>query len=87
MSALLSFFLFCLLIIVVSVLYVGIAVYRKYRQLTDVFRRNTNNERNYRHVVTKMLSSTAETPKPNNRKSFPTTKGNMLTTKKNKNCK
>ena len=48
MSALLSFFLFCLLIIVVSVLYVGIAVYRKYRQLTDVFRRNTNNERNYR---------------------------------------
>lgn len=48
MSALLSFFLFCLLIIVVSVLYVGIAVYRKYRQLTDVFRCNTNNERNYR---------------------------------------
>lgn len=48
MSTLLSFFLFCLLIIVVSVLYVGIAVYRKYRQLTDVFRRNTNNERNYR---------------------------------------
>ena len=48
MSALLSFFLFCLLIIVVSVLYVGIAVYRTYRQLTDVFRRNTNNERNYR---------------------------------------
>ena len=48
MSALLSFFLFCLLIIVVSVLYVGIAVYRKYRKLTDVFRRNTNNERNYR---------------------------------------
>lgn len=48
MSVLLSFFLFCLLIIVVSVLYVGIAVYRKYRQLTDVFRRNTNNERNYR---------------------------------------
>lgn len=48
MSALLSFFLFCLLFIVVSVLYVGIAVYRKYRQLTDVFRRNTNNERNYR---------------------------------------
>lgn len=48
MSALLSFFLFCLLIIVVSVLYVGIAVYRKYRQLTDIFRRNTNNERNYR---------------------------------------
>lgn len=48
MSSLLSFFLFCLLIIVVSVLYVGIAVYRKYRQLTDVFRRNTNNERNYR---------------------------------------
>lgn len=48
MSALLSFFLFCLLIIVVSVLYVGIAVYRKYRQLTDVFRRNTNNERSYR---------------------------------------
>lgn len=48
MSALLSFFLFCLLIIVVSVLYIGIAVYRKYRQLTDVFRRNTNNERNYR---------------------------------------
>lgn len=48
MSALLSFFLFCLLIIVVSVLYVGIAVYRKYRQLTDVFRRKTNNERNYR---------------------------------------
>ena len=48
MSALLSFFLFCLLLIVVSVLYVGIAVYRKYRQLTDVFRRNTNNERNYR---------------------------------------
>ena len=48
MSALLSFFLFFFLIIVVSVLYVGIAVYRKYRQLTDVFRRNTNNERNYR---------------------------------------
>lgn len=48
MSVLLSFFLFCLLIIVVSVLYVGIAVYRKYRQLTDVFRRNTNNERSYR---------------------------------------
>lgn len=48
MSALLSFFLFCLLFIVVGVLYVGIAVYRKYRQLTDVFRRNTNNERNYR---------------------------------------
>ena len=48
MSALLSFFLFCLLIIVVSVLYVGIAVYRKYRQLPDVFRRNTNHERTYR---------------------------------------